>query len=92
MVVSVMKNVLKLRGVSTKSSRLLRRLVATRVETLSSVDKLQKYMYTVEAHMNIVLWKWEIVECEARTNWVGLTRHHVLVSGLNYCVPSIISI
>jgi len=32
------------------------------------------------------------VECEAKTNWAGLTRHHVLVSGLNYCVPSIISI
>jgi len=24
---------------------------------------------------------------EARTNWVGLSRHHVLVSGLNHCVP-----
>ena len=52
--VSVMTNVLKLKGVSTKSSRLLRRLVATRGGTLSSVDRLQKYMYTVEAHVNIV--------------------------------------
>ena len=24
---------------------------------------------------------------EARTNLVGLSRHHVLVSGLNHCVP-----
>jgi len=24
---------------------------------------------------------------EGRTNWVGLSRHHVLVSGLNHCVP-----
>jgi len=32
------------------------------------------------------------VECEVRTNCTGLTRHHVLVSEFNYCVPSIISI
>ena len=24
---------------------------------------------------------------EVRTNWVGLSRHHILVSGLNHCVP-----
>jgi len=114
-------DVLKLRRVLTKSSKWLRRLVATRGGTLSFVDKLQKYMYIVEAHMNIVPWlqvgdcwvwsqdqlgwadktpctqlkcrwtlfhdfKWEIVGYEARTNWVGLSRHHVLVSGLNHCV------
>jgi len=28
-----------------------------------------------------------IVGYEARTNWVGLSRHHVLVSGLYYWVP-----
>jgi len=54
--VSVMTNVLKLRGVLTKSSKGLRRLVATRGITLSFVDRLQKYMYTVEAQVNIVPW------------------------------------
>jgi len=33
-----------------------------------------------------------LVECEVRTNWVGLTRHHVLVSEINHCVPFIIFI
>jgi len=28
-----------------------------------------------------------IVGYEAKTNWVGLSRQHVLVSGLNHCVP-----
>ena len=52
--VSVMTNVLKLRGVSTKLSKWLRRLVTTSGGTLSSVDRLQKYVYTVEAQGNIV--------------------------------------
>ena len=30
--------------------------MATSGGTLSFVDRLQKYMYTVEAHVNIVLW------------------------------------
>ena len=24
---------------------------------------------------------------EARTNWIELSKHNVLVSGLNHCVP-----
>ena len=30
--------------------------MGTRGGTLSYVDRLQKYMYTVEAQVNIVLW------------------------------------
>ena len=49
-------DMLKLMGVLTKSSKWLRRLVATRGGTFSSVNKLLKYMYTVEAQVNIVSW------------------------------------
>jgi len=51
--------------------------VATSGGTLSFVDRLQKYMYTVEAQVNMFRdFKWKIVGYEVKTNWVGLTRHH----------------
>jgi len=51
-----------------------------------------KYLIYYEMDILEHIYRFKSVECAVRTNWVWLTRHNVLVSELNYCVPSIISI